>query len=159
MSRKRTNRKISEYGKQLAEKQKLRNEYGLREKQFANYYVKASTSGEITGLELLRNLEMRLDNILYRAGFFKSRKQARQAVTHGHILVNDKKVSLPSFQLNLKQKFSLADVKYASAGEQETANWLKVDLKKFSGLVERMPERDEISQDIDEQLVVEYYSR
>lgn len=159
MSRRRNTKKISEYGKQLAEKQKLRSEYGLREKQFFNTYKKASLSGEVTGLELLQNLEMRLDNVLYRSGLFKSRKQARQGVTHGHVEVNDKKSNLPSAKLKPKDTFKIKKESISQTGEQEVAKWLKVNNKLMSGIVERLPERDEISQEIDEQLVIEYYSR
>ncbi len=159
MSRKRSQKKISEYGKQLQEKQKLKREYGLREKQFANIYKKASTKKESTGLILLQSLELRLDNVLYRSGFFKTRKQARQAVTHGHIIVNDKKATLPSLQLKIDDGFKLKNTSISQSGDQEVSGWLKINNKLMSGKVERLPERDEISQEIDEQLVIEYYSR
>jgi len=159
MSRKRAMRKISEYGKQLAEKQKCKAEYGVREKQFSNYYKKASASVGITGEELLKGLELRLDNVLYRSGLYHSRKQARQAIVHGHICVDDKLVNIPSYQIGIHQEFKIKDPKNARLGEQEVAKWLKVDQKKCSGKVERLPEREESSQEIDEQLVVEFYSR
>lgn len=159
MARKRGVRRISEYGRQLQEKQKVKREYGVREKQFRFYYEKASKNEVPTGTALLVRLELRLDNVLYRSGIFKSRAQARQAITHGHIQLNGVKVDIPSYQMKIGDKFKLVKEDLFSEGEQEVASWLKINQKKLEGELTRLPEREEISQDFNEQLIVEFYSR
>lgn len=159
MARRKNQRRISEYGKQLQEKQKVKQEYALRERPFRNYYQNAAGKQDPTGIVLLINLEMRLDNVLYRSGFFKTRLQARQAITHGHIQVNDKKLNIPSYSVKIGDSFKIKKAEISSLGEQEIAKWIEVDQKKLTGKIKRQPERDEISQDFNEQLIVEFYSR
>lgn len=157
-------RRISEYGIQLREKQKAKRLYGLLEKQFALYFKKASKEKGATGLSLLELLETRLDNIVYRLGFSKSRAGARQLVSHGHIKVDGKKVTIPSFVVLEGQIVALSDklldnthVKKSLEDFQTLPGWL--DRKATVGKVLRKPQRDEMEQSIDEQLIVEYYSR
>lgn len=150
--------KLSEYGKQLREKQKARYAYGLREKQFRNYFNRAARSGEATGDVLLQLLERRLDNVLYRLNLTASRAQARQWVTHGHVLVNGKRVNVPSYLVSEGDTVALDGISAVDRGVAVPA-WLSFDAKKNSGQIERLPNRDEIDLDINEQLIVEFYSR
>ena len=160
----RSRRRISEYGIQLREKQKTKRLYGILEKQFKKYFVTASKTKGSTGLTLLELLETRLDNVVYRLSFSKSRAEARQFVSHGHIKVNDKKVTIPSFKVSIGQTIALSDqmrdntqVKKSLEGQDTLPEWL--DRKATVGKVLRIPNRDEMEQSVDEQMIVEYYSR
>jgi small subunit ribosomal protein S4 len=158
--------KQSEYLLQLREKQKARRYYGLLEKQFRNYYEKASKQQGITGEVLLRMLALRLDNVVYRLGFAASRSQARQLVRHGHFQVNGRRVNIPSFQVRPDQIIS---VRPGSSAEQvirdatdltaSVAPWLQADHDNLTGKVLRAPERTEIDTPVQEQLIVELYSK
>ena len=159
-------KKLSEYGRQLTEKQKLRDLYGVNEKQFVRLFKIASASNEITGSAFMVLLESRLDNIVYRLGFATTRKQARQLVNHGHILVNGKKIDIPSYILKVGDKISLKEmsrdlkiVKAALDSITTTPAYVKVDKEKKEGSFERLPERSELSQEINESLIVEYYNK
>ena len=158
--------KQSEYLLQLREKQKARRYYGVLEKQFRNYYKKASRRQGITGEELLRLLEMRLDNVVYRLGFAASRAQARQLVRHGHFHVNGRRVNIPSYQVRADDIVSLRPgaagegaVRSATDLTASVANWLQADHDNLTGKVLRMPDRDEIDTPVQEQLIVELYSK
>ncbi len=157
-------RRMSDYGKQLREKQKVKRIYGLSEKQMKNYFQKAFKGKQATGETLLQLLESRLDNILYRLGFVNSRHFARQLVSHKHVLVDGEKVNIPSYQLKKNQTVSLgpkalklALVKKALAEKTKVPEWLKK--KAAVGQMVRLPKREEIEGDINDQLIVEYYSR
>jgi len=152
--------KKSEYGLQLQEKQKAKAEYGLREKQFALTFEKASKSKDATGEALLKTLETRLDNVVFRLGWAASRSQARQIVNHGHIKINDKSVDIPSYQVKVDDVITPADnelIKKNMIEKPIVPSWLKV--KAFKAEVVNTPTREEIETSIDEQLVVEFYSR
>ncbi|MGA0121996.1 MAG: 30S ribosomal protein S4 [Gaiellales bacterium] len=158
--------KQSEYLLQLREKQKARRYYGVLEKQFRNYYEKASRRQGITGEELLRLLEMRLDNVVYRLGFAASRAQARQLVRHGHFYVNGRRVNIPSYQVRTDDIVSLrpgaageSAVRSATDLTASVANWLQADHDNLTGKVLRQPDRDEIDTPVQEQLIVELYSK
>lgn len=160
----RSRRRVSEYGIQLREKQKAKRLYGILEKQFKKYFEQASKVKGSTGLALLETLETRLDNVVYRLGFVKSRAEARQFVSHGHIRVMDKKVTIPSFKVSLGQTIALSDqmrdntqVKKSLEVTDTLPEWL--ERKATIGKVLRIPNRDEMEQGIDEQMIVEYYSR
>lgn len=157
-------RRLSEYGLQLREKQKAKRFYGILEKQFKNYVTKASKVKGATGLSLLELLETRLDNVVYRLGFSKSRAGARQLVSHGHVLVSDKKVNIPSYQVRVGQTIAIVpqmrdntQVKTSLEEFDTLPEWL--DRKATVGKVLRIPKREEMEQSIDEQLIVEFYSR
>ncbi|AJC50046.1 30S ribosomal protein S4 [Mycoplasma flocculare] len=161
--------KPSDYGVHLREKQKVRFMYGLSEKQFRNTYRKATKKTGIAGTLFLQALESRLDNSVYRAGFAETRRQARQLVNHGHFLVNNKKVNIPSFQLKQGDVFELTTRKdgkirknqqILTALETKTpAPWLEVDKNNFKVAFNRLPERSELNQEIKESLIVEFYSK
>ena len=158
--------KQSEYLLQLREKQKARRYYQLLEKQFHQYYETASRKQGITGENLLRLLEMRLDNVVYRLGFGASRRQARQLVRHAHFLVNGKKVDIPSYQVRPDDVVSLRPnskaieaVRAATDLTSSVAPWLLADHDNLTGKVLRAPERDEIDTPVQEQLIVELYSK
>lgn len=160
------NKKVSEYGSQLREKQKVKRMYGLLERQFRKYYEHAANKKGATGETLLQLLETRLDNIIYRLGFAASRAQARQLTTHGHVLVNGKKVNIPSFNVKVGDVISLKSkansfefVKEASAEveKEKLAEWL--ERKALVGTLKRVPVRDELAAEINEQAIVEFYSR
>lgn len=158
--------KQSEYLLQLREKQKARRYYQLLEKQFHHYYETASRKQGITGENLLRLLEMRLDNIVYRLGFGASRRQARQLVRHAHFLVNGKKVDIPSYQVRPDDVVSLRPgskaieaVRAATDLTSSVAPWLLADHDNLTGKVLRAPERDEIDTPVQEQLIIELYSK
>jgi small subunit ribosomal protein S4 len=158
--------KLSEYLLQLREKQKARRYYQVLEKQFHSYYEAASRKQGITGENLLRLLEMRLDNVVYRLGFGASRRQARQLVRHAHFLVNGKKVDIPSYQVRPDDVVSLRPnskaieaVRAATDLTSSVAPWLLADHDNLTGKVLRAPERDEIDTPVQEQLIVELYSK
>ena len=160
----RNRRRVSEYGIQLREKQKAKRFYGILEKQFKKYYTKASKIKGSTGLTLLEMLETRLDNVVYRLGFAQSRSEARQFVGHGHIRVDDKKVTIPSYKVSVDQTIALSaqmrdntQVKKSLEVNATLPEWL--ERKATVGKVLRIPNRDEMEQSIDEQMIVEYYSR
>src|SRR3989338_7142849 len=156
-----SHRKVSEYGTQLRAKQRVKRMYGVLEKQFSKYFSLADKKSGPTGELLLQLLESRLDNVVYRLGLAVSRNQARQLVTHGHIVVNDHKVNIPSYgvkpgdKITVKSKIGeyLADEK----NKITTPEWL--ERKNLNGKVLRYPAREEMDPTIDEQLIVEYYSR
>ena len=163
----RADKKLSPYGLQLLEKQRLRAYYGVLEKQFRNYYKKAEKSKESTGEALIKMLECRLDNVVYRLGLANSIRQARQMVVHGHILVNGKKVDIPSFAVQVGDEVSLREksrtnVMFKENFESRALNeypYLSKDMDKFSGVLTRLPERQEVPIEIDEILIVEFYSK
>lgn len=159
--------KISEYGIQLREKQKIKRIYGLLETQFRNYFEKAIKAKGITGENLVKILERRLDNVIYRLGFASSRKQARQLIRHRHILVNDKLVDIPAYLLTagdvikVKDKSKKLDLVHNSLKKvrDNTYNWLSVDKATLSGTFVQVPERTDVPLNANEQLVVELYSK
>jgi small subunit ribosomal protein S4 len=158
--------KQSEYLLQLREKQKARRYYGLLEQQFRNYYEKAARGSGITGETLLRMLETRLDNVVYRLGFAASRAQARQLVRHGHFEVNGRRVNIPSYQV---KPGASVRMKSGSSAEQiirdatdltaSVAPWLEADHENLTGRVLKSPEREEIDAPVQESLIVELYSK
>jgi small subunit ribosomal protein S4 len=157
----------SEYLFQLREKQKARRIYGLLEKQFRNLYAKANKQGGITGENLLRLLELRIDNAVYRAGFASSRNQARQFVRHGHIAVNGKRVTIPSYTLRKGDVLSVRDKARKmivlrhniDTLDRAAPQWLDVDTKEFAATVRELPLREQIDVPVREQLIVELYSK
>jgi small subunit ribosomal protein S4 len=160
--------KESEYLLQVREKQKARRIYGVLEKQFGNYYTEATKTRGKTGEALLQILESRLDNVIYRAGFAKSRDMARQAVRHGHVLVNGRKVDIPSYRVSDNDIVQIAPkfheltpfiVARAEAGERPAPAWLEVIPDKMRILVHTLPSRAQIDTLVQEQLIVEYYSK
>jgi len=163
-----TQRKLSDYGQQLREKQKLKRIYGMREKQFSIDVREAVRKPGVTGENLLTILELRLDNIAYRLGFAFSRRQARQFVGHGHILVNGKRVNIPSYKVKVGDVIDVhpnsKNVPYlveclASNSGKNTPGWLSIDVEAMKGTVNMLPNRADIDTDVEEQLIVEYYSR
>ena len=161
----RESKKLSDYGIQLLEKQRLRAYYGVMEKQFSNYFKEAAKSKWQTGYALIKLLECRLDNLVYRLGFANSIRQARQMVVHGHILINDKKVDIPSFNVSIGDEIKLKEKSKNNIMFKENFEY-RIDeqipyLNKnnFSGILLREPKRDEIPIEINEVLVVEYYSK
>jgi small subunit ribosomal protein S4 len=158
--------RASEYSKQLREKQKTRRYYGILEKQFRSYYAKASRQPGVTGENLLRLLEFRLDNVLVRLGFAASRRQARQLVRHGHWMVNGRRVNIPSYQvrpedvISIKADSAASDtVRTATELTATVPAWLQADHDSLTAKVLRVPERSEISAPVQEQLIVELYSK
>jgi small subunit ribosomal protein S4 len=156
----------SEYLLQLREKQKTRRYYGVLEKQFRRYYEKASRQPGITGENLLRMLEQRLDNVVYRLGFAATRRQARQLVNHGHFRVNGKKVDIPSYQVRPDDIITVKPgsnaepvIRAATELVASVAPWLQADYDALNGKVLKAPERGEIDTPVSEQLIVEYYSK
>ncbi|MFC1682769.1 30S ribosomal protein S4 [Candidatus Zixiibacteriota bacterium] len=161
-------RKVSDYGVQLREKQKVRRAYGVMEKQFRGYFQKAAGEKGITGENLLRLLERRLDNIVYRLGFAPSRKAARQLVRHGHFQVNDRKVDIPSFQVRVgdivqvrekSRNFTVIHDSLKDAGRRPELAWLRLDKVKLQGEILQLPDREDIAMPFDEQLIVALYSK
>ncbi|MBR4750080.1 MAG: 30S ribosomal protein S4 [Abditibacteriota bacterium] len=160
-------RKLSDYGQQLREKQKLKRIYGMREKQFSIDVAEAVRQPGVTGENLLRLLEVRLDNVAFRLGFGFSRKQAKQLVSHGHVQVNGKKVDIPSYKVKVGDVVSVCEkarsiafvVDCLAANSRNTPLWLSLDAGAFSGKVVSLPSREQIDTDVNEQLIVEYYSR
>ena len=165
---KRANKKLSEYGMQLREKQKAKFIYGVLEKPFRNYYAKASKMNGMVGPNLMILLECRLDNVLFRMGFGRTRKETRQIVDHKHVLVNGKQVNIPSYQvkagdvIEIKEKFKSAqrykDILEVTAGRMVPA-WLESDQENLRGTVKELPTRDEIDVPVNEMLIVELYSK
>lgn len=160
--------RLSEYGTQLREKQKVRRIYGILEKQFRNYYTEAARRKGATGENLLQLLESRLDNVVYRMGFGSTRAESRQLVSHKAIMVNDKVVNIPSYQVKPGDVVSLREkaknqlrVKAALdlAAQRAPVQWVEVDAKKMSGVFKALPERIELSSEINENLIVELYSK
>ena len=161
-------RKKSEYALQLQEKQKVKFVYGVLEKQFHRYYMKAANMKGITGENLLQLLERRLDNVVYRLGLAKTRRMARQIVVHGHILVNGKKVDIASYELKVGDVISVKEKSrqiplFATLREQgakrTVPEWLELDAENLSGKVVALPKREDIDLTIEEHLIVEFYSR
>ena len=165
---KRANKKMSEYGLQLREKQKAKFIYGVLEKPFRNYYAKASRMNGQVGTNLMIILESRLDNVLFRMGFGRTRKETRQIVDHKHVLVNGKCVNIPSYLvkagdvIEIKEKYKSSqrykDVLEVTAGRLVPA-WLEVDQENLRGTVKELPTRDEIDVPVNEVLIVELYSK
>ncbi len=161
-------RKVGDYGLQLREKQKVRRVYGVLEKQFRNYFIEATRQSGVTGEALLRQLEARLDNVVYRLGFAPSRAAARQMVAHGHFAVNGTPTNIPSYSLKIGDRIEVREshkerelfktVKETIRSHQPP-DWLSLDAAKLSGSVLALPRRDQMPLDFNEQLVVEYYSR
>ena len=158
----------TEYNQQLREKQKARRIYGVLESQFSNMFKKASRAEGITGETLLSMLETRLDNVVYRTGFFASRSQARQFVRHGHILVNGKKVTIPSYQVTVGEVIELREKSKQAAVVEHTLTttegyegpaWLEIDINKKSVKMLEVPVRDQIDIPVQEQQIVELYSK
>lgn len=157
-----------DYLKHLREKQKLRRIYGVLERQFRNYYQRADRSAKATGLALIQMLESRLDNVVYRLGFAATRAQARQMVTHKMVLVNDRKINIPSYQVAPGQTITLTDkakelaiVKDAIvwAQTQTLPDWMESDFENLRGIYRELPSRESVALEIDENLIVEYYSK
>ena len=159
-------RKLSNYGIQLQEKQKVKFMYGLSEKQLHKLFEKALKMKGVNGENLLKLLESRLDNLVYRIGFATTRKGARQLVNHGHVTVNGKKVNIPSYQVKPGDVIGLAEkdkelaiVKSSLESLKSRCEYISFDEKKMEGVFVRLPERSELNADIDEALVIEYYNR
>ena len=159
-------KKLTEYGLQLAEKQKVRHMYGVNEKQFHNTLKRAGKMEGVTGYNFFCLLESRLDNIVYRLGFATTRRQARQLVNHGHILLNGVKTDIASCQVKVgdvisvkERSRSLEIIKNALASQTHVPGFVEVDADKMEGKFIRLPERSELNQEINESLIVEYYNR
>ena len=161
-------RKESEYGMQLREKQKTKFVYGVQEKQFRGYFKKAKAMPGVTGENLMRILESRVDNVVFRLGFARTRKEARQIVTHGHITVNGKRVDIPSLRVRPGDVVAVAPkskdllvIKSALISNErvQVPAWLEVDIEKLQASVLALPTREQIDLDINEQLIVELYSK
>ena len=161
-------RKMSDYGAQLREKQKLRRTYGLQEGQFRLVYDRAIRAKGVTGTIMLQNLEMRLDNVIYRMGFAMSRACARQFVRHNHVQINGHKANIPSMLVkpgdvvsvrNRDRSKTMASAAFASVSNRQMPEWINVDEKNLRGEILSVPTREQIAPVVDEQLVVELYSR
>lgn len=161
-------RRLSDYGLQLREKQKMRRMYGIMEKQFSNYYKNAAQSKGATGENLLQLLETRLDNVVYRMGFGSTRSESRQLVSHKSIEVNGKVVNIPSYRIQVDDVVSVREKSkkqlriqssLALAEQFGTVDWIEVDAKGMTGTFKRLPDRSELPAEINEQLVVELYSK
>ncbi len=159
-------KKMTEYGSQLAEKQKVRNMYGLTEKQFRNTYFRATKMSGVASYNFFCLLESRLDNIVYRLGFATTRRQARQLVNHGHFTLNGKKANIPSMQVRIGDVVAVKEtsrnvkvIKEALESVTHVPGFVEVDAEKLEGKYLRLPERSELNQEINEQLIVEYYNR
>ena len=165
---KRANKKMSEYGLQLREKQKAKFIYGVLEKPFRNYYKKADRMKGQTGTNLMVILESRLDNVVFRSGFARTRREARQIVDHKHVLVNGKQVNIPSYLvkagdvIEIKEKNKniqrMKDIVEVTGGRL-VPDWLEVDAEKLQGTVKELPSREQIDVPVDEMLIVELYSK
>jgi small subunit ribosomal protein S4 len=160
--------KHSDYGDQLREKQKMKRIYGLMERQFRNYFVLASRSSMVTGEKLVHLLEGRLDNVVYRLGFASSRPQARQLVSHAHVMVNGKKVNLPSYQVKAGDEISIREksrgmhtliVNLDAQMQRGLPSWIEVDQEKMIGKLLNLPSSEEVALPVQEKLVIELYSR
>ena len=161
-------KRLSDYAMQLREKQKLRRIYGILEKQFRLYYKEAARRKGSTGENLLQILECRLDNVVYRMGFGSTRSEARQLVSHKAILVNGKNINIPSYQVNASDTITIREKSKTQARIQDALavaeqygfpEWVEVNTKKMEGVFKTVPERSELLSDINEQLVVELYSK
>lgn len=161
-------RRPSEYGMQLREKQKARRFYGISERQFRNYFARAVKARGVTGKVLMQFLERRLDNVVYRAGFARSRREARQIVRHGHVEVNGRKVDIPSFLVSPGDEVairprSLKLDRFKAMAEQLEGHtcpaWMSLDAQNWKCTILRLPERDEVDAPVDERLIVELYSK
>lgn len=163
----RSGKKLSNYGLHLLEKQKIKAYYGLFEKQFVRYVEKAKKSKDITGVALLKFLECRLDNLVYRIGFANSIRQARQLVTHGHVLVNGKKINIPSYGIRVgdvisfseKQRQNLLFSSNFLERQGFSLPYIEKDLEQFSGTLIRLPNREEIPIEVNETYAIEFYSK
>ena len=160
--------RLSDYGVQLREKQKVRRLYGVLEKQFRNYYKKAASSRGNTGENLLGLLECRLDNVVYRMGFGSTRAEARQLVSHNGVLVNGKRVNIPSYQIAANDVISIREKSKKQlriqsaiqlAAQRGEVEWIEVDANKMEGVFKRMPDRGDLPREINENLIVELYSK
>ena len=160
--------RLSDYGVQLREKQKVRRIYGVLEKQFSNYYRDAARQRGATGENLLRLLESRLDNVVYRMGFGATRAESRQLVSHRAILVNGRKLNIPSYQVKAGDVISVRERAKAQlriqsamtlAAQRGTAEWIEIDANKLEGTFKRVPDRVDLSPEINENLIVELYSK
>ena len=168
---KRSGRKISEYGQQLREKQKAKFIYGVLEKPFRNYYKKADQMAGMTGENLMRLLEMRLDYVIFRLGFARTRREARQIVDHKHVLVNGKCVNIPSYQVKVGDEIEIKEKKkssprykaengiLAATSGRAVPEWLEADSENLKGSVKEAPARDAIDVPVNEMLIVELYSK
>ena len=165
---KRANRKMSEYGLQLREKQKAKFIYGVLEKPFRYYYAKAKQMEGMTGENLMRILESRLDNVIFRMGLARTRKEARQIVDHKHVLVNGKQVNIPSYLVKAGDTIEIKENKKGSqrykdileaTGSNMVPEWLDVDAENLKGSVKELPAREAIDVPVDEMLIVELYSK
>ena len=165
---KRSNRKMSEYGLQLREKQKAKFIYGVLEKPFRNYYAKAKKMEGQTGENLMCMLESRLDNVVFRLGFARTRKEARQIVDHKHVLVNGKQVNIPSYLVKAEDVIEIKESKKSSPRYKEileataghmVPEWLESDAENLKGTVKELPKREAIDVPVDEMLIVELYSK
>jgi small subunit ribosomal protein S4 len=162
-------RKLSEFGVRLREKQKLRRIYGVQETQFKNYFDSAAKSKGVTGTRLLQLLETRLDNVIYRLGLAASRKEARQFVAHGHIAIDGRRVTIPSFGVRPGQRVSTSNSTHphprmkeladAGASGRKPPSWMELDTARLEARILALPAREEIDVPVQEQLVIEYYSR
>jgi len=161
-------RRLSDYGVQLREKQKVRRIYGVMERQFRNYYKKAASSKGVTGENLLQLLERRLDNVVFRMGFGATRAEARQLVSHKGILVNGRTVNIPSYQLGEEDKVEVREPAkkqvrvqnaLALAEQYGFPEWVEVDTNAYKGVLKRIPDRSDLPADINENLIVELYSK
>ena len=164
----RANRKVSEYGLQLREKQKAKFIYGVLEKPFRNYYKKADQMKGLTGLNLMTILESRIDNVIFRLGFARTRKEARQIVDHKFVTVNGKVVNIPSYLVKAGDVIEIKESKKNTqrmkdivevAGGRIVPEWLDVDAEKLQGTVKELPSREQIDVPVDEMLIVELYSK
>ena len=164
----RANRKVSEYGLQLREKQKAKFIYGVLEKPFRNYYKKADQMKGLTGLNLMTILESRIDNVIFRLGFARTRKEARQIVDHKHVLVNGKQVNIPSYLIKVGDVIEIKEKCKGSqrykdiievTGGRTVPAWVEVDQENLKGEIKELPKRDEIDVPVDEMLIVELYSK
>ena len=165
---KRANRKMSEYGLQLREKQKAKFIYGVLEKPFRNYFEKAQRMNGMTGDNLMILLESRLDNVVFRMGFARTRREARQIVVHKHVLVNGKQVNIPSYLIKAGDTVEIKEAKKSSprykeivevTGGRMVPDWLEVDQENLKGTVKELPAREAIDVPVDEMLIVELYSK
>ena len=165
---KRSNRKMSEYGLQLREKQKAKFIYGVLEKPFRNYFEKAQRMNGMTGDNLMILLESRLDNVVFRMGFARTRREARQIVDHNHVLVNGKQVNIPSYLIKAGDTVEIKEAKKSSprykeivevTGGRMVPDWLEVDQENLKGTVKELPAREAIDVPVDEMLIVELYSK
>ena len=157
-------KKVTEYGKQLREKQKVKRAYGILEKQFRSYYEEAERQKGVTGTVMLRLLETRLDNVVFRMGIGVSRKEARQIVNHGHITVNGKSVNIPSYQVKVNDVIAIKEnkvekFKHLKELKIVTPKWLEFSSESLSGKVLALPEREDIDLSIAEHLIIELYSK